>query len=321
MAKFGIDISRWQKGFNFDKAVSEGVEFAILRGAYHTDKDICFEEFYAACKSRNIPVGVYLYSIAKTVAEAKAEADFLIANVLKGKQFEYPIYLDVEDKVQKALDKKLLTDIIVAFCEAMEKAGYYVGIYSTASFLKSYTEETRLAAYDKWIAHWAKKCTYTGDFGLWQFGGETNLLRSNKVAGVVCDQDYAYKDYPTIIKKSGLNGYGKAQTEKKETTYTLKEFIKDVQKACGAKVDGIAGPETLSKTVTLSSSKNRTHAAVKPVQKRLYALGYKSVGTADGIAGIKFESAVLDFQKDNKCWQDGEITAGKTTWKKLLGMS
>ena len=106
-----------------------------------------------------------------------------------------------------------------------------------------------------------------------------------------------------------------------EEEYSLEQFVKDVQKACGAKVDGIAGKETLSKTVTLSASKNRSHAAVKPVQKRLYALGYKVVGKADGIAGTKFEAAVVKFQKDNKCVADGEITAGKTTWKKLLGMS
>lgn len=55
--------------------------------------------------------------------------------------------------------------------------------------------------------------------------------------------------------------------------YSLKQFIEDVQKACGASVDGIAGPETISKTVTLSVHKNRRHAAVKAVQKRLYALG------------------------------------------------
>ena len=109
--------------------------------------------------------------------------------------------------------------------------------------------------------------------------------------------------------------------EKKETTYTQKQFIKDVQKACGAAVDGIAGTETLSKTVTLSASKNRKHAAVKPVQKYLYALGYTQVGTADGIAGDKFTKAVKAFQKDKGCVVDGEITAGKTTWKKLLGVS
>ena len=108
---------------------------------------------------------------------------------------------------------------------------------------------------------------------------------------------------------------------KTEPSYTLKQFVKDIQKACGASVDGIAGPETLSKTVTLSSKINRTHAAVKAVQNRLAALGYTEVGTADGVAGPKFTSAVAHFQQDNGCYTDGEITAKNKTWKKLLGMA
>lgn len=108
---------------------------------------------------------------------------------------------------------------------------------------------------------------------------------------------------------------------KKESTYTLTDFIKDVQKACGAAVDGVAGPETLSKTVTISARKNRNHPVVKAVQKRLYALGYIEVGTADGVAGPKFTAAVCEFQDDNKCRVDGEVTAKNKTWKKLLGMS
>lgn len=108
--------------------------------------------------------------------------------------------------------------------------------------------------------------------------------------------------------------------EKKEDTYTLKQFIKDVQKACGATVDGVAGTETLSKTVTISASKNRKHAVVKAVQKRLFALGYTEVGTADGVAGSKFTLAVRLFQKQNGCTADGEITAKNKTWRKLLGM-
>ena len=108
---------------------------------------------------------------------------------------------------------------------------------------------------------------------------------------------------------------------KVENEYTLKQFVKDVQKACGASVDGIAGPETLSKTVTLSAKKNRTHAAVKAVQKRLAALGYIEVGTADGVAGAKFTSAIAHFQLDNGCTADGEVTAKNKTWKKLLGMA
>ena len=207
MKIFGIDVSKWQGNFNFAKAKDEGVEFVILRGAYSTGKDTKFEQYYSACKALNIPVGVYHYSMAKTVTEARTEANFLINNVLKGKQFEYPIYMDVEDKVQLALGKDLLTEIVIAFCDTLEKAGYYAGIYSTAYVLKTYTHETKLNRFDKWIAQWAKDCTYKGSYGMWQFGGETNLIRTNIVAGVKCDQDYCYKDYPTLIKKNKLNGY------------------------------------------------------------------------------------------------------------------
>lgn len=105
-----------------------------------------------------------------------------------------------------------------------------------------------------------------------------------------------------------------------EVEYTLKQFVEDVQRACGAKVDGVAGPETLSKTVTVSWIKNRKHAVVEPIQKRLKVMGYNDVGEADGTAGSKFMKAVKQLQGDIGCKKDGEVTAEKTTWKKLLGM-
>lgn len=206
MQKFGIDVSKWQKGFDLDKALAEGVEFVILRGAYHTAKDTCFDTFYKQCKDRGIPVGVYHYTMAHNVAEAKREAEVMLG-ILAGKQFEYPIYLDVEDKTQKALGKDLLTAIIQTWCDTLQNAGYYVGIYSTYSYLKNYTHIDRLEKYDKWIAQWAKKCTCPINYGMWQFGGETNKIRTNKVAGVTCDQNYCFVDYPSIVRNSGFNGF------------------------------------------------------------------------------------------------------------------
>ena len=133
----------------------------------------------------------------------------------------------------------------------------------------------------------------------------------------------AYATMVGIAKVAGLKK--KTTTEKipvstEPAEYTQKQFIRDVQAAIGAKVDGLAGKETISKTPTISDMKNHRHPAVKPIQKWLYALGYTQVGKADGVAGVKFTAAVTAFQEYNQCWADGEITAKNKTWRKLLGM-
>lgn len=103
--------------------------------------------------------------------------------------------------------------------------------------------------------------------------------------------------------------------------YTIGQFITDVQKSCGASVDGVAGPETLASTPTISATKNDRHKAVQAVQKRLAALGYTQVGDADGVAGEKFRDALTAYQIKTGCIADGEATAGGQTWRKLLGMA
>ena len=105
------------------------------------------------------------------------------------------------------------------------------------------------------------------------------------------------------------------------STYSKAAFVRDIQKAFGATVDGIAGPETLNSTITLSAILNRKHEAIRAVQRRLATLGYTSVGKVDGIAGVKFTKAIKEFQKNNGCEVDGEITARGKTWKKLLGLA
>lgn len=133
----------------------------------------------------------------------------------------------------------------------------------------------------------------------------------------------------TELKALGI-AYAKAAAEflalekKKEDkpveSYSLEQFIRDVQGATGSEVDGIAGPETIGNTPTVSRWVNREHPVVQFIQKRLYTLGYTQVGEADGIAGAMFEEAMKAFQADNDCTQDGEATAKNKTWRKLLGM-
>ena len=208
MAIFGIDVSKWQKGIDWDKVKNEGVKFAMLRGFSKT-KDECFEDFYKSCKNRNIHVGCYIYVYATTVTQAKSYVQKFYNQCLKGKQFEYPIALDIEDKSLLNKGKTTVTNIIKTMAEYLEDKGFYVVIYSSRSYFKTYMNDDQLTTYDKWVAEWSTECKYDGDYGMWQFGGETNKLRSNKIAGKTVDQDYSYKDYPSIMKKQGLNGYTK----------------------------------------------------------------------------------------------------------------
>ena len=161
---------------------------------------------------------------------------------------------------------------------------------------------------------------------------EYGFMDSTVDAPIILTDDYARKvGFATMEAVAELHGLKKrdfppapgsiAELGNRENyRYTTEEFIKDVQFFCGAKVDGIAGPETLSKTITVSETKNRDHAVVKAIQLHLQTLGYTDVGNVDGIAGIKFTTAVVQFQEDKKCGVDGAITAGNKTWKKLLGM-
>lgn len=137
----------------------------------------------------------------------------------------------------------------------------------------------------------------------------------------------AQKNYATAYSK--ILGYGRPAydsspvqnppAETNASVYTKTKFIRDVQSVTGAKTDGIAGPETLSKTITVSKTINRKHPIVKFIQKYLNTLGY-NCGIVDGIAGSKFDAAVRAYQKAKSCISDGEITAGKNTWRTLLGL-
>ena len=232
--KFGIDVSRWQGDFNFANAKNnEGVEFAIIKAGGGDDglyKDSRFEDNYRKCMECGLPKGAYFFGNAKSVADAKKEAEYFIS-ILSGKKYEYPVFYDVEGKMITDNDRATLTGIVKAFCSTMEAAGYWVGIYSSESFFNSKMNDGELTRYSHWIARWGKSkpvLSSGAETQMWQFGGETNLIRSNKINGQTCDQNYCYVDYPAKIKAAGLNGYiktGVAVPVKKSNEVIADEVI------------------------------------------------------------------------------------------------
>lgn len=224
----GLDISSYQGGINFDAIKSAGVEFLILRAGFtgwgtgvSYNKDNCFENFYYQAKQHDINVGAYWYSCANTKEKGIAEARYLYENCLKGKQFEYPIYIDVEDTHHQVNNKRGVTDAIIGFCEYLENLGYYVGIY--ASDISGFQDKmylNELNAYDKWVARYGSEPKYVKQYGMWQ---STSSGRINGYNGNL-DCDIAYKDYSSIIKNMGLNGFSKSSTDNTQNINPLDNY-------------------------------------------------------------------------------------------------
>lgn len=215
MAKPVIDISAYQHSRDIDyDTLSAAISGAILRvgftgygtgNSYYKDDE--FENHYRELKKRGVPIGAYWYSCADTVAEGTAEANACYEVGLKGKTFELPIYWDTEDNHhQRPASSETLTTTGRAFCKRLEALGYYVGIYASSSWLYTELNMAALADIDVWVAHYGvSKPSYTGAYGMWQY---TSTGRIPGYNGVL-DLNVMYQDYPTIIKKAGLNGFSK----------------------------------------------------------------------------------------------------------------
>lgn len=201
----GIDVSYAQGVIDWEKVKASGlVDFVILRAGYGRETsqvDTQFERNYAACKRLGIPVGVYWYSYATTAAEAEQEAKVCLQTI-RGKQFEYPVAFDIEEARSLPQADALCT----AFCNALEKQGYYAAIYTFKSALENNISAAIKNRYDIFLSHvGVQQTSYAGAYGLWQYSWTGRIPG---ISGDV-DLDYAYKDYPTMIQNAGLNGFTK----------------------------------------------------------------------------------------------------------------
>ena len=204
----GIDVSKWQGNIDFVRVKNSGIDFVIikaggsdsLKGNY-IDKN--FEQNYQRAKQAGLNVGAYYFVGASCKTPERGAQDALkFADMIKGKKFEYPVYIDFE--APNKLNKRGNTDAVITFCACMESWGYYVGIYaSDISGFKERLYLNDLKAYDKWVARYGSQPKYVTTYGMWQFSSK------GKVAGINgnVDMDYAYKQYPTIMVMKHLNGF------------------------------------------------------------------------------------------------------------------
>lgn len=247
MATKGIDVSNVPVGQrNITQAVwkkvkAAGYSFVILKagGSDANDepggfyKDAVFEKNYKNAKAAGLNVGAY-YVVGrtfKTTAAGKEHAKKFI-EILKGKQYEFPVYLDIESNYFAAGNKKGNTDAAVAFIKALQDAGYWAGIYaSTVSGFQNVLDDSRLQPYAHWVADYRGKCYYTGKVGagIWQSGQRIDVPG---IKGEV-DVNTCYVDYPKKIKAKGLNGFEKTETESDARAKAVQIAESYVGCACG----------------------------------------------------------------------------------------
>lgn len=211
MKRKGIDVSKHQGTIDWKKVKNDGVEFAIIRIGYGGSapvKDAKFEENYKNARANGLDVGVYIYSYADTLTDAKTEANAVI-NWLGGRDLELPVYFDIEDKKQSILGNTLRTNITKTFCEMIEGAGYWAGIYANKSWLTSKLNMNELNAYTVWVAQWANTNTYKGPYAMWQYTSDGSV---NGISGRV-DMNYQVKELGGKLGTSGGSTSSKKSNE------------------------------------------------------------------------------------------------------------
>lgn len=220
----GIDVSKHQGKIDWAKTKSNGVEFAIIRAScsMHTDERLAMNVL--GCNSNKIPFGFYHTLYADSVEGAKTEAKIFLESI-KGHKPEYPIYVDTEFWTENGwtntkLSRRLWTDMVIAFGDMCEKAGYYFGVYASRSFIQNTLIYDELKRFDFWLAEWDVTIpTWKGNYGLWQYSvrrgnqADYGMPQTNGL-----DMNFATKDYPSIIKSIGLNGFTNKKVEPKPST-------------------------------------------------------------------------------------------------------
>ena len=198
-----MDVSRWQGSIDWDKVKASGkIDGVMLRAlGYKGGKsyvDPTFEANYAACTKRSIPVGGYYYTCAVTSRQTEAELNALRA-ALRGKTFQLPLAIDVEDTRLRSLSPAALAQRVAQAAAQLEAWGLYAMVYTYTNFADTALAMDALTAYDLWLADYRGKRPIR-KHGMWQ------CTSTGHVAGIdgPVDLSRAYKNYPAIIKKAGL---------------------------------------------------------------------------------------------------------------------
>lgn len=196
----GIDVSEHQGVINWDVVKSQ-IDFAILRVGFGdniaSQDDKYFKRNADECTRLCIPFGVYIYSYATSIGQAKSEAEHVL-RLIKGYKLDYPVYYDLEDSPTTGkCSNELIADMAEVFANIIQANGFWCGVYASTYWWNSKLTDSRFNNWVKWVAQYNNICTYQGSYDIWQYASDGSV---NGINGNV-DMNYCYVDYPGKINK------------------------------------------------------------------------------------------------------------------------
>lgn len=272
-----IDVSYCQTGVDYNKVKNSGIDAVIIRAGFGKEsyqKDSEFETHYKNAKKAGLAIGVYWYSYAYSVAEAKQEAKVCL-ECIKGKTLELPVYYDLEESGQTRLGMSLLTNIATTFCDEIKAGGYRAGVYSNLNWLNNYLDYERLRnKYSIWLAQWSSSPSKTCD--IWQNAdnGRINGINGNVDTDVIINKNIIKSKSEVkeeMIKKGLTNNAILAYKKQLLNLYNAgiiktkvdssagfgdgtEKAVREVQTLAKIKVNGEVGVDTINATAKLMNN-------------------------------------------------------------------
>lgn len=235
----GIDVSEHQDDINWKKVKSGEADFAFVRAAYRKAEtgelveDEDFEDNIKEASKAGIMVGAYVYSQALNAEEAEEEAEFLV-DLVKRYDIVMPLVIDYEiyggGRLEQYINEgnlpasSMYHDIVLAFCEKVEKEGYESLVYANYDMLTNYMDSKLIGKEANiWAAQYGGSCDVTGRYMFWQCAEDAKI---SGVEGNV-DHDIWYiepgKVYKTKAKgKRNQTSIADCKIEFEEETVPLK---------------------------------------------------------------------------------------------------
>ncbi|MBQ9375856.1 MAG: fibronectin type III domain-containing protein [Ruminococcus sp.] len=323
---YGVDVSYFQDTINWKKVKAAGIDFAIIRLGYRgygngaLVLDTKFHENMKNAKAAGVKIGIYFFTQAITIAEAKQEANYCLSNI-KGYALDMPIYIDMEEisydigRFDSAhLSYSAKTNICKAFCDTIKNAGYRSGVYASYNYFTYLINGPQLGkSYEIWLAHYNTYTDYVGEYQIWQYTG------SGRVDGVnrTVDMNVLYmKKGPEKVTNLKASGNGTNVTLSWNSSFCAHGYAVYAKNIETGAIKEVAKTTATSKTLKIPFDKSRFFIKAYYNVGTKYAYSAYSTGVSaykgalPEVTNVSVASAnhqVINLSWDKQTYCDGYI--------------